>query len=219
MALAEYWATAEPVVGATHQPFLGWLATYTGGAERTRARQIAKCVVGHPIYRAPFTSELAVPESASLQANFAHFDAQRRDRVGHARFFLATFAVDPLDQASVETWLDVHGPLLMAEHDGAIHASWPPGMWAGTSGGLNVVLDLAIALGEAAIAGDPRWSWQADALAWGTYAALTDREKKVDLVREMARCCRQPGSLAALRVRLGVTTLFGCGGGLPTRAA
>jgi hypothetical protein len=208
MAIVEHFATRERMPWVLFRPAGGWVAKLTGGEARAQARRLAKSVVGHPIYRAPHAFNEVAPGSLELADNVAHFLGQRSDRVAHARFFLTAFDVDLRNGRSIETWLDVYGPLLLVPNADADSGASLSQTWPGATGGLNVVLDLAVALGEAAIARDAQWRWEADVSALGTFACLTNGTEPVDLVRAMAKSCQTPGQLVVLMERFGVTEVF-----------
>lgn len=167
-----------------------------------RDRRLKAALAGHPVFHPP------CPFSGQhLADNFAYFLAQRQDRVAHLRFFLRTLGVDVDDDGAVDRWVAQSGAALVpgSIHAAALRTHEP--LWAREFAGLNIVLDIAVALGEAAIGTRKGWRWEADADATGACAVLTDGGRRIDIVARVAACCSSQagrnGGLAAVRAALG----------------
>ena len=165
------------------------------------ARQLNAALAGHPVFHPP------LPGNDQQQAaNFAYFLSQRLDRVAHLHFFLDRQGVDFADDVAVDRWIVRSGRALLPtlRHDEALRTHEP--LWAREFAGLNIVLDIAIALGERAIRAGRGWRWEADAGAAGGCAVLTDGSRRIDIVAKVADCCRdrerRGGGLKAVRAQL-----------------
>jgi hypothetical protein len=199
MALIYSPFTAKRPLASMLSPFASMLPKDQFGWGRRR--RLDHALVGYPIFRPPHVGAETEHTPARTLSNFAYFMSQRIDRLADGRYLLAKFDVDVRDGAAVDVWLTSYGRCLVPSvaHVDALVAHHP--VWRSEYSSLNVVLDLAIALGEVAIANDGRWQWEASGSAWGTGAVLSNGLRQVDLVRELAVSCRDPGrhGFASLR--------------------
>ena len=169
-------------------------------------RKLQAALIGHPIFRLPHDVCASQPNESQLAENFAYFQSQAVSRPHHLDFLLSQFEADAFDEASLDDWVATFGQMLVpsvaqvnALQNGNIY-------WTGELAGLNVVLAIAITLGDQAIRRGTGWRWEADAAARGSNAMLVASERRCDLVKEVAVCClnarRDGAGLGLLRARL-----------------
>ena len=178
--------TKGRLAGARSVPWPGMIGARAAPWTRW---QVVRAASGHPVFKLPHGGPASARSPEHTAANFAYFEGLKRDRLAHLRFYLAKFGVDATDTAAVASWLPRYGQALLptVRHIEALKSG--DKAWAGDFATLNVVADLAIAEGEAAVALGQRWRWIADPAVIATSAALSDGNRQIDVVTEIAACC------------------------------
>ncbi len=202
-------AACYPAYLLAEKPSVAWLARLRNGASggawedaamfgmtgfvgRWNARRLARAVQTYPVFHPPFPTPPALRTDEETHANYAYFLSQRADRVADLKFLLEQFGTDATDAQALDHWVAAFGAGLIPSeaHVHALTTHSPA--WTGRYASLNVVHDLAVALGEAAMQQDHRWTWACDPLATGSGALLIQGARRVDLVAEVAQCLRSP---------------------------
>jgi hypothetical protein len=122
-------------------------------------------MVGYPIYTVPHPRAEAVLDQVLIMENFDHFMAVRRERLAAFRAWLQQhFGVAaPLDGhglKAVNAWVQRYGGGLVPDVDAMENAyANYRSAWNGPFSGCNVMLDLAIFVGEYLISQRPRLRW------------------------------------------------------------
>ena len=163
---------------------MGWTAC------RWKTYRVGVAATGYPVFRPPFDWPAAALTAKEARANFAYFESQKTDRVAHLRFLLGKFGVEVVNTGTVDTWVVAWGEALMPDESCVAALTTHEPMWARGAAGLNIVHDLAVFTGDAAIRADPRWRWVQGAGAGGCGAVLSDGVRQVDVVGEVGRVMR-----------------------------
>jgi len=130
-----------------------------------REWRLKRALSDYPVYAPPrLGAECMMPE-AEARENFDFFLSQRLHRIDVLKRFLAHFKVS-LDAADggrhgLDRWLAAYGALLFVAETGYSFLTHRPD-WTGVRAGLNVIFDIGIYLGEAAIAESPKLKWDMD---------------------------------------------------------
>lgn len=128
-------------------------------------RRLKRVLAGYPVYSPPHLGvEWTMPEQDARE-NFEFFQTQRTHRIDILKRFLAQFDVslDFTDRAkqALDRWIASYGALLFVPETGYSFWTHRP-EWVGPRSGLNVIFDIAIYLGEFAIAESPELRWTMD---------------------------------------------------------
>jgi hypothetical protein len=130
-----------------------------------RERRLKRALIGYPPYVPPHSGVEWMMREEDARENFEFFLAQRADRIEALKRFLAPFDVslDFTDRAKQELdrWLAGYGALLFVSETGSSFLTRQP-EWTGARSSLNVIFDIAIYIGEFAIAESPWLRWQLD---------------------------------------------------------
>jgi hypothetical protein len=125
-----------------------------------------RALVGYPVYAPPHPGVESMMPRREAQQNFEFFLAEKANRIDVLRRFLAPFGVqlEFTDNAKtrLDSWLARYGAFLYVSETGTSFFTHKP-EWVGPRLGLNVILDLAIFIGEFAISESPGLRWEMDA--------------------------------------------------------
>jgi hypothetical protein len=130
-----------------------------------RERRLKRALAGYPVYTPPHLGVEWTMSEQDARENFEFFLAQRPRRLDSLKRFLTTFDVsldftDRTKQA-LDRWVASYGALLFVSETGLSFWTHRP-EWVGERSSLNVIFDLAIYIGEFAIAESPWLRWQID---------------------------------------------------------
>jgi hypothetical protein len=128
--------------------------------------RLKRALAGYPVYTPPHLGVEWMMSEQQAHENFEFFLAQKANRVDAMRPLLAQFDIqlDFTDRAkeALDSWLTTHGAFLYVSETGSSFLTHNP-EWVGPRSGLNVILDLAIFIGEFAIRESPGLGWEMDA--------------------------------------------------------
>jgi len=169
-------------------------------------RKLQAALIGHPIFRLPHHVCASQPNEIQLAENFSYFQSQAVSRPHHLNFLVSQFDADAFDDASLDDWVATFGPLLVPSVTVVNALQSGNTYWTGELAGLNVVVAIAIMVGDKAIGCGTGWRWEADAAARGSNAMFVNGERRYDLVTDVAVCClnarRDSAGLGQMRAKL-----------------
>ena len=124
-----------------------------------------RALAGYPRYTVPHPQSEATLDAALAVENFDHFMSVRVERLVAfrewlARHFGVAAALDEPGLHVVNAWVELHGGGMVADYIATLKAFahyQPP--WEGPLAGCNVMVDVAIFIGEYLIAQRPRLRW------------------------------------------------------------
>jgi len=127
--------------------------------------RLKRALAQYPVYRPPHQGIEMDMSEAQARENFAFFLAQKAGRVEGLARFLASFGVS-LDftdttKGALDEWIATYAGFLYVREEGSSFMTHDP-EWDGARLGLNVILDLAIFLGNFAIHESPGLRWDMD---------------------------------------------------------
>jgi hypothetical protein len=131
----------------------------------TNEARLKRALAGYPIYKPPHPGVESMMSQQQAQENFEFFLAQKANRVDILRRFLVQFGVELkfTDNAkkALDGWLTSYGAFLYVPERGSSFWTHNP-EWVGPRSGLNVILDVAIFIGDFAIRESQGLRWEMD---------------------------------------------------------
>jgi hypothetical protein len=119
-----------------------------------RYQRTRRAIAGYPIYDVPNKHNEGALRKEQIDENFAYFMEVRLQRLAFFRSWLSDhYGVEaPLNGdgiLAIEKWADLYGVGLVANPDGSseVFTTYQPN-WTGDNRGYNVLVDIAIFLGE-----------------------------------------------------------------------
>ena len=177
----------ERVIEAVRQRVEGGIAW---AVKRWKRHRIGTAAAAHPVFQPPFRRGDEALSAEQARANFAYFESQKRDRLAHLRFLMGKFGVEVVNAGTVDRFVAAWGDVLMLDEGCEAALTTHEPKWTHGYGGLNIVHDLAVYTGEAAIRSDGRWRWVQGSGAGGCGAVLSDGVRQVDVIGEVGRVMR-----------------------------
>ncbi len=177
----------ERVIEAVRQRVEGGIAW---AVKRWKRHRIGTAAAAHPVFQPPFRGGDEALSAEQVRANFAYFESQKRDRLAHLRFLMGKFGVAVVNAGTVDRFVAAWGDVLMLDEGCEAALTTHEPKWTHGYGGLNIVHDLAVYTGEAAIRSDGRWRWVQGSGAGGCGAVLSDGVRQVDVIGEVGRVMR-----------------------------
>jgi len=128
-------------------------------------RKLKRALAGYPVYTPPHSGVEWMMSEQDARENFEFFLAQRSHRIEILTRFLAPYGVQ-LDfseqtKRALDGWLATYGAFLYVSEEGNSFLTHNP-EWVGPRSGLNVILDVAIFIGEFALRESPGLVWEMD---------------------------------------------------------
>jgi hypothetical protein len=132
---------------------------------RNEAR-LQRALSGYPVYNPPHQGIAKLMPEKNARENHEFFLAKKAARLDALRRFLHPFGVSlaftQQTKDALDGWLATYAALLYVVEDGCSFLTHNP-EWTGARGGLNVIFDLAVFLGEFAIKENRTLRWEMDA--------------------------------------------------------
>jgi hypothetical protein len=125
-----------------------------------------RVLAGYPVYSPPHRGVEWTMQEQDAHDNFEFFLAQRTNRINALEGLMARFgiAIDFTDatKRALDRWIATYGAFLYVPETGLSFWTHNP-EWVGARARFNVILDLAIFIGEFAIKESPNLRWEMDA--------------------------------------------------------
>jgi hypothetical protein len=126
-----------------------------------------RAIVGYPLYDPPHKKRETTLEEQLIRDNFNYFMQVRLERLAFfqewlRRHFGTTASIEGDGVRALNDWVNGYGGALIGDDIASSQSSFETYTpdWEGTNAGLNVIIDIAIFIGEYLISKRPRLHWE-----------------------------------------------------------